>query len=513
MWFNSPFRRASKLLKRTLTLAFLVCFASDVSATDFFLTIGGGYSREGNQASLEANVRFLQEVLIDEYVVPPMHSIYFADGDDEGDDLQVAEGKPRLTVMSLLSHLHSRARDPYRDAIRYRNHQVSGCAGASSPNEIRAGLKDLAARLTSDDRLFVYVTAHGSRSKGSNPYNTTIDCWGRTSISVEQLSRWLDQVSPDVPVVMVMAQCFCGGFAHAIFDEADRDNGLAKHLRTGFFAQQHDLAAAGCRPDVGNDEEYSSYFWGALVGRTRNGRPIDTADLDQDGTVSLAEAHAYAVLAGETIDIPLRASEALLRHYSRLSADDDGTGDRIEFLGGVSRTLDQTASESRPDVEQLIRKLCQLLDVELETPVNQLVDTWNDRRQGFRDARRELYRGRRRGTPLRERLREEVFFFWPELEDSKTWQKSELVESKNRAGLMADIRTLPSFPEFESYLDERRREADEVTGEELRQVKFRRLLETVISAELARNLDAIASDRVVRRYQAMLEVEESPLAP
>ena len=32
--------------------------------------------------------------------------------------------------------------------------------------------------------------------------------------------------------------------------------------------QQHDLPAAGCRPDIEHDEEFSSYFWGAIAGGT-----------------------------------------------------------------------------------------------------------------------------------------------------------------------------------------------------------------------------------------------------
>ncbi len=60
-------------------------------------------------------------------------------------------------------------------------------------------------------------------------------------------------------------------------------------------------------------KEYSSYFWGAFSGKNANGKPVGNVDCDADGKVSLAEAHAFAVLASETIDIPLRTSDALLR--------------------------------------------------------------------------------------------------------------------------------------------------------------------------------------------------------
>src|SRR5581483_8697783 len=139
-------------------------------------------------------------------------------------------------------------------------------------------------------------------------------------ISAREFTERLDKLPADVPVVMVMAQCYCGGFAHAIFKGLDEAKGLVPQLRAGFFAQQHNLPAAGCRPDIEHDEEFSSYFWGALAGRSRNGVPIEGCDLDGNGAVSFAEAYAHAVIAGETIDIPLRTSEVLLRSYSRLNA-------------------------------------------------------------------------------------------------------------------------------------------------------------------------------------------------
>ena len=117
-----------------------------------------------------------------------------------------------------------------------------------------------------------------------------------------------------------MVQCYAGGFAHTIFDKADANAGLSTSDRCGFFAQVHDRGAAGCTPDA-NDadyEEYSSYFWVALAGKSRVGKAVDTADYDKNGQVSFAEAHAYAMIESDTIDVPVRTSGVLLRQYSEL---------------------------------------------------------------------------------------------------------------------------------------------------------------------------------------------------
>ncbi len=521
-------------MKRSILALLVVFVASHSFAADFFLTIGGGYAREGNQASLEANVQFLQDILREEYADPPTHTIFFSDGDDRGADLQVAADAPELTAEQLIASLHSRSRGRVGTPVRYRNHNVSGVAGSTIPENIKAGLQRIAESLVSGDRLFVFVTAHGSAAKGENEFDTTIDCWGRKSISAGELSRWLDDVPADVPVILVMAQCFCGGFAHAVFDGADSSAGISDHLRTGFFAQQHNLAAAGCRPDIDNDEEYSSFFWGALVGRSRTGKPIDNVDLNDDGVISFAEAHAHAVLASNTIDIPLRASESLLRELSRKkiagianldrqtsegkddresndASSEQPSDDLVDQLRNTAGSLLDLTAQARPDVRGLVAGLVSQLGMRMEDQIADVIDAWEERKQEFRSARRSTFRGGSQRGSGRNELREEIFFVWPELADGETWRESDLLNKKNREGLLAEIKLLPSYSLYQQAQQERKQASAVAENAELAQIKFRRLVETLVSVALARNLAEIASDEVIDRYQKMLAIEESAL--
>lgn len=70
-----------------LILVGLLCISQKALATDYFLTLGGGYSKSGNQASLEANVVYFQQLLTDKHCEPRRHDIFFADGDDPDADL------------------------------------------------------------------------------------------------------------------------------------------------------------------------------------------------------------------------------------------------------------------------------------------------------------------------------------------------------------------------------------------------------------------------------------------
>ena len=265
----------------------LLLGTSPAYSRDYFLTIAGGYAPQGNQASLEANVLFFQRLLSTKQLSSATHKVYFADGFDSGHDLQVlksTDNKPAPAIKALSDIF----RLPVNEELYYRNHQVPNISGGIRSADIREGLKSIGAQLMSGDRLFIYVTAHGGAAGRKNAGNTSITCWGNKPLTMTEFSSWLDELPTEITVVSVMAQCYCGGFANTIFEAGDDDEGFAKNIRCGFFAQQADLPAAGCRPDVENDEEYSSYFWGAFFGTSRTGKAVGRVDCNDDGHVSLA---------------------------------------------------------------------------------------------------------------------------------------------------------------------------------------------------------------------------------
>jgi hypothetical protein len=503
-------------------------------ATDYFLTLGGGYNRSGNQASLEANVVFFQQVLADRHHGPRRHEIYFADGDDPAADLQVLAEKPAKSetpATDLLASLHRRRGQVH---VTYRNHRVPQIAGPLDPALIRTGLDTLAKTVQEGDRLIIYVTAHGSGGPEGDRMNTTIDCWNERKIKAREFTEWLDKFPAEVPVVMVMAQCYCGGFARTIFQGLDDTKGLAPHLRVGFFAQQHDLPAAGCRPDIEHDEEFSSYFWGALAGRSRNGVPIEGCDVDGNGIVSFAEAYAYAVSAGEMIDIPLTTSEILLRTFSRLTAakggetprdskstpegNDDskpGQSPRDEeeqeapALTTMNGTLQSFVDRGRPVSGRIVATLAKTLGFSLQDEVSAVVKAYDEQRPERRFAGRG--RGRRRGTGRRDMLRE-VAEKWPELADERHWEESPLLKPDNQEQLFTELKQLPGWKAYDERLKQRETASDAFEKQELRTVKFRRLINALETIVLEKNLPLVASPEIVKRYRQMIALEESTLS-
>ncbi len=539
-------RLAANLL--LISIGWIAC-GQPVSATDYFLTIGGGYNRSGNQASLEANVVFFQQVLSDKHREPRRHDIYFADGHDPAADLQIVADKPAKSdspATDLLASLHRRRG---QINVTYRNHRVADIAGPLDPTLIRASLDALAKTAQRGDRVIVYVTAHGSAGPKDDQFNTTIDCWNERKITAREFTELLSKLPSEVPVVMVMAQCYCGGFAHTIFNGLDESKGLAPQVRAGFFAQQHNLPAAGCRPDIEHDEEFSSYFWGAMAGRSRNGVPIEGCDIDGNGVISFAEAYAYAVVAGETIDIPLRTSDVLLRTYSRLTAKtevplpnaetkpdpdakpdsknesdqdakpaetprDDGTKEK-PVLSTMTGTLQSFVDRGRPVSGRIVTQLGKTLGFKLEDEVTAVMTAADEHRRagGFqgRGGRGGGGRGGRRGGSGRRDLLREVTEKWPDLGDERHWEESPLLKPDNQEQLLAELKQLPGWKSYEERLKQMETASDKSEQHELRAVKFRRLINTLEAIVLEKNLPLLATPEIVERYRQLMALEESAL--
>ncbi len=525
-------------------LCLVLAAGNRCQATDYFVTIGGGYNPAGNQASLEANVLFFQRLLKEKHPEGRVQDIFFADGNDPQADLQIQakEDRPKRPVTELLTNLHRRG--PPGGAtgaawVRYRNHEVPGIAGANDPALIRSAFERLAKATRAGDRLIVYVTAHGGEAvAGDDPFNTSITCWGSTSITMQELTGWLDQVSPDVPVVLVMAQCYCGGFSHTIFTGGDVEKGLSKHLRIGFFAQRHDLPAAGCRPDIENDEEYSSYFWGAFLGESRTGKAMPGCDADGNGKISFDEAHAQAIIVSDTIDIPLKSSDVLLRKYSRIpeyelageqpaaekpldksppqtNQPPAKTPDEKQPLSEMTGTIESLIQSAAPATKRIVTELCRQLELPLSSDVTLVFEAQrkHDQQDPFRGGGPPFFRGpgggRRNGQ--RRLLLEEIAKKWPDLADPEKWKASELLKANDEQPLLDEIKQLPSYATYQKRLEDREKQTQLAEKHELRGVKFDRLIDTLESVILSRNLPLVASPEIIAGYQRMLELERESL--
>ena len=511
------------VLPALVLIASVLCVATQVPAADYFLTIGGGYAPTGNQISLEKNVLFFQHLLAQKYPDgPTQHDIFFSDGVDPGRDLQYVDADARVPRANLL--LASVFRKTKYLNHRYRSHQVPGVRGGTTRTNLSKWFAEEGSQLKPGDRLLIYVTGHGGKSKDKKrTANTQLFLWNNQPVLMTELTRHLDKVPAEVPVVVVMVQCYSGGFANLIFRQGDPLKGLARANRCGFYATVETRPAAGCTPDINeeNYQEYSSYFWAAMLGATRTGQAVSSCDYNEDGVVSFAEAHAYALLTSSTIDISVKTSDAFLRAYSRLPKSRSKAARRK--AAGVERPPEPERELLHPDTafDELITWARPEERVVLEGLSGQL-EVFDARRarQAHRVALRLNKEKKEQATrrtklqtqydKLATRIRREVINRWPELANPLHPQAVDMIQQE-AAAIVDCIESHASFKSFSRLRRQINRLSREQLDRDRQWAKCQRLIRLLESVALAANLPRVASVARQREYAQLVIAETATL--
>jgi hypothetical protein len=137
----------------------------------------------------------------------------------------------------------------------------------------------LATHLTSDDKLFIFTTDHGSSAGG---WNTVQNLWNHEELTDAHFAELLAAL-PQCEIICTLEPCFSGGFLDNIV------------VPPGPI-----VASSACRYDeyswaMSNLEydEYVFHWTAAVKGSDAYGAPVN-ADYNHDGIVSMTEAFQYA---------------------------------------------------------------------------------------------------------------------------------------------------------------------------------------------------------------------------
>lgn len=308
-----PFLPVHFSLAILLLLAPCACLASDLNA----LLVGGGPDPGSNAAQIESHVRFVGGLL----PASTSRRVLFADGKPEtacvsvSDDSPAGRGRTALSVLLPNSGLDAAniLRQPELDLRVF---------GPSTRETFRRALAELLPRdrAAAAAPLLLYFAGHGARDDDSG--EVTYCFWQKENLTVREFAGEIARVSPKTPLLLVMAQCYSGAFADALFRGGDnRKNNLAPQNFVGFFSARPDRTAAGCGTETGEADyqDFSSYFFGALCGHDRFGKPVAGADADGDGRVSLHEAFCWALGHDASFDTPLCTSDVYLERFTALA--------------------------------------------------------------------------------------------------------------------------------------------------------------------------------------------------
>ncbi len=496
------------------------------------LILGGGYSASGNEVSLESNVRYLHrqknEIGLSNFKTRTL----FSDGVDSTRDIKYKD--PSFSVPEpnlILAEIFGSTRGIYN---QYRNHRLKA-DGMSSIKEFDDWLKDVNASSKRTSNL-IYFTGHGGKGEKKTPQNTTAYLWNNYKFRVSDFTKKLDTLPSDQTFILVMVQCYSGGFANFIFREGDSKKGLHPQVRAGFFATVHDRVAAGCTPDIReeNYQEYSTHFWEALCGESRIGKKIQKPDFNGDGSTSLTEAHAYVVIHSNTIDIPIKTSDVFLRRFSSFdppkeedalnkiiknakdllsgtdsnsSKREDSPNDWIFRKDPISKILLSASPESKAIIQTLAQRLS-IQDEEVFEKAENKIKEIKKRREELAKAKREKEEEKKK---LKNKIKTRLLKEWPELGNIQHPAVDLLKQPEGSSKIITLANQDNEWSDYKKRRDESAQIENKRFKLEKTQVLAMRLTHEIENVVLRVALPKINSPDIIERYTLIEELEKTIL--
>lgn len=295
-----------------------------------FLVLAGGGAPDHNEIALEKNVLYFQRTLKELGYNQSRASVYFANGND---------GEATIRYIDDTGN------------EKFKVPAIPELKGASTLSNLESWVQQ--ASKTPTQPILMYFTGHGiPNEKDLN--NNSLTLWNRQSMSVKQFSTMLDKMPQETPVAVVMAQCFSGSFANFIYTGGDPKRPVALQTRCGFFATIKTLPSVGCTPLVNEADykDYSSSFFAGLSGKNRIGQPVASADYNKDNKVSYAEAHAFAKVDEQTMDLPISTSESWLQE--KASSKD------IETI--LHQPISEIIKTARPEQKYVVNSIVKMFN-------------------------------------------------------------------------------------------------------------------------------------------------------
>lgn len=279
------------------------------------LLVGGGPDLDSNAAQIESHVRFVAGLL----PAGTRRRLLFADGKTDAANVAGADPNPDADARAALSLLLPNSGLGAPTVMRPP--QLGARPDGPSTHEaLRRAMTELLPK--SSAPLLLYFAGHGSRDDSSG--QAAYAMWNNEDLSARELAAEIARLPARTPVTLVMAQCYSGAFADLLYRNADPKGEPAAQNVAGFFSARRDRTASGCGVGTAAEDyqDFSSYFFGALCGHDRFGKPVGGADADGDGRVTLHEAFCYALGHDESFDTPTCTSDAFLDRFAGIADED-----------------------------------------------------------------------------------------------------------------------------------------------------------------------------------------------
>ena len=346
-----------------------------IRAKDHVWVIGGGPDVYNSGYHIEYNVNWVLEVLRNLPGDREIH-VYFGSGDGEVKDVvewsSPTEGLDQLQPLARVFGNHM------QNGETYRRHQLIEITESTSRDQLIASLKSDFGQLQPDDRVFIIYIGHGLHN-GQDVGLNTLRLWDDTRLSAREFESLLSEIDPSVPTRFLFSQCYSGGFARLIHPKGDDVLELAEGNRCGFMASSERRQSEGCAAStkLGDYRDYTTQFLAAFSGVTRQGKAVtENVDLDEDGRITMFDAHLFALTQGYSRSMPRSTSETFLEKWQPWYLRWLGTSDEPDnFYGRMARRaaeklqLPEQGSDLVAELRER-RAVLQATQAQLETEKN-----------------------------------------------------------------------------------------------------------------------------------------------
>ena len=275
---------------------------------DALFIVGGGPLPEESQVSIERNVIWI-DALTETPAFDTRRLLFTAGAKKVKDIVEQRRDDSDLRTFLPLSRIFGEQHDALSIFRPNRLRKIDAPATAAS---VDRQLSATLAGLRRGDSLWFIYNGHGGM-ESSDPSENTLRLWNDSTLDVRRFATILRARPTGVTVRSFMPQCFSGGFARSIaMNPAQPSPEGIDTLQCGFYSVPHNQESEGCTISVDSGEyrDYSSYFFAALSGRTREGNAVE---LDApDSRPTLLDAHRWAYVNAASTDIPFSSSEYFL---------------------------------------------------------------------------------------------------------------------------------------------------------------------------------------------------------
>jgi hypothetical protein len=291
-----------------------ILFGPVCKAADYVWMIGGGPVPWNSQGQIELNVKWALEV-IRRKNSDSIIRVFYTDGDEPGPDVvayenRTAENSPMFPIARVFG-------DAEANTEIYYNHSIPGVQGSTRAEPLKELLAQDFSRLTSADSGLIIYNGHGSSDDADHGRNA-LNLWDKTSINVYDFEELLSRSDPQTPMRFIMTQCYSGAFSRTTHPGAADDTLELEGNRCGFMAESAQRQAEGCSGSlrIGEYRDYTTYFFAALNGKSRLGEKLrGDPDRNNDGKVTLREAHFYTLANAYSTDLSRSTSEEYLSSW------------------------------------------------------------------------------------------------------------------------------------------------------------------------------------------------------